>query len=535
MNKYIINNNIDSIINIDLNKWYLSLSFFILASWMLLILLLFSLNMISARKILVDFCIRKNIDNYSILNNKISYYLSLIFAFFVVFYIFLLLYRIFVILLIPFMYLYNIEGYILFGMFIEVIIGLLLFSNIIIWLDIFNKKHIQGFYPRWSILIGIFLFISFIYSIFLKLGYIEKENLLIKGLLLLNISFFTEIFTLFDIVNINSFFSFHNINVNLNSFFFYLINSFPKWNLSVDIIFLKKYNIYNKVYSASSINNILNYTKKNNYLPLSYNKELKGIVEVVEGKNDKIPEELGKIWIWKGKEVRSISNCTDNWDNEQKYYKIVKKRNWNFLKNINTWPLEINNLKDEVHQWKKAIIENKIYPSYYRFLDCYLEKEETYLPFPSNILVDTPPRKIWSDKFSVNLIRTREQANRYSFFINLNERCEKEIKIPCFIFSLKEQESLVFDEIKNLNKWISSEEIENCVIACEYEYWKKNSLKKYNIYKLEEIAEKVRELNKDYFTSKNNCSDIRYKEQLRDNRKNYNLNWKKVWIKAKEG
>jgi len=196
------------------------LKFFFMISWMLLIIMLFSLNIYSIYKIVKDFCIRKNITDYSVLNNKWHYYMSLIFAFFMLFFIFILLYRIFVIMVIPFTYLYNYEGNVLFKMFVEVIIGLLFFNNIIIWTNIFNDKYKHSKYNKLYLTLGLLSVTCLLYCVFIKLGYINNENSVVKYTIMTGLGFLGEIWPLSFITEvgkcISNIFSFSNIFVNMN-------------------------------------------------------------------------------------------------------------------------------------------------------------------------------------------------------------------------------------------------------------------------------------------------------------------------------
>ena len=143
----------------------------------LFLLVLYIISIISASFIVRDF-LKRNLNKEWMVILMIKYkYLSYLIVFlhssFILLYIYLISYRLFNLLcmLIEFLAKFNINSDSSYKLTIEFIVFLLLFSNSLIWMNIFNKKNEKGYYSKFLIFIALFLLIILLYWIGVLNGY----------------------------------------------------------------------------------------------------------------------------------------------------------------------------------------------------------------------------------------------------------------------------------------------------------------------------------------------------------------------------
>lgn len=230
----------------------------------LLFLLLFVLNIKGSEKIITNYLSRKNINYTSLLNNKYNLFLYYFIVLFIVsVYIWSISSRLFIIINNIFVYFLNGELEKM-SLFLSIIIVILLVSIILIWMDILNKKYEKGRYNKFSILIGLFLVFSLLYSIIIFVTGWGIEYIYILKIVS-QLTILIELFTFFinsDLILLNVWEKeiLPNLNINKINFKYYEIKNYINMKILSNKIFYDN----NKIWYTKDINcesNISFYTK----------------------------------------------------------------------------------------------------------------------------------------------------------------------------------------------------------------------------------------------------------------------------------
>lgn len=131
--------------------------------------LLLALSLRGCEKIISNYCERKKINNNNIYNNKNIILYSFI-LFIIPFYIIFLKWRLFIILSNFYVFfLVDLPDKEYKSLSIYIIIFILFISTLLIWTDLINKKNKTGKYSLYSLFVGIFIFLSLIFSIIISI------------------------------------------------------------------------------------------------------------------------------------------------------------------------------------------------------------------------------------------------------------------------------------------------------------------------------------------------------------------------------